>query len=180
MLARRHMTGLILAILAGTMSSAADAGIGGTADQAEKAVTEFCLPVLNGGDAAALAAKLGITPNYQAGSVQQEWAARNTGDYYHYPTMTGQLILVVKSEKKQLSCDVALFNVLPTEGEAAFEQVDAYMQGRHYRAVKGIPQEGAKAYKAGPMLFILLGPQRGVAPGEPQMHVAMKRRLYEY
>lgn len=179
MLAPRHITGLILAILVGTMSSASDSGFGGTADQAEKAVVEFCMPVVNGGDAAAIAAKLGITPNYQIGAGQQEWAARTNGDYYLYPTMTGQLVLVVKSEKKLLSCDVALFNVLPTEGEAAFEQVDAYMQGRHFRAVKGVPQ-GGKAYKAGPLLIILLGPQRGVSPGEPQMHVAMKRRLYEH
>jgi len=177
----RHHIWLFLAILAGMISPAASAGPDGPADRAEKAVTEFCLPVLAGGDAAATAEKLGIEQRYRVAPHLLDWATRNGGGtYYRYPTASGKLLIVVKAVKTQLACDVALFDVAPAEGERAFGQIDAIFQARHYRRVKGMPENGVKAYKGDRTLIILVGPRSGAGESDPQMHVTMKRRLYVF
>ncbi len=178
MLAPRRLLWLFIAILAGVFPQGANAQPGGPENLAEKAVTDFCMPVLNHGDAAAIAGKLGMEPDYRMPPAFMGWATRNQGDYFRYPTTSGELVVVLRKEEKQISCDVALFDVSYAVGQRTYSQIDAFFQSRRYRTIRGLPEGGAKAYKAGPTLIILLGPQRRAGEGEPEVHVTMKRRLY--
>lgn len=181
MLAPQRLVGLLLVILAGMTSPPAHAQFGAPADMAEKAVNEFCIPVvLRGGDAAAIADELGIEQDYRVPTRVAAWASRTEGDYYRYPTRDGLLLLVVNSGKKQLSCDVALFETSYAVGERTYRQIDAIFKRRHYRTIKGLPQHNAKAYKGDRMLIIIIGPQLRAGAGDPVTHVTMKRRLYAF
>lgn len=180
MLAPQRLVGLLLVILAGMTSPAAHAQFGAPADMAEKAVNEFCIPVvLRGSDATVIADKLGIEQDYRVAPRVMAWASRNEGDYYRFPTKDGLLLLVVSTRKKQLSCDVVLFDASYAVGERTYRQIDAIFKRRHYRKIRGLPQRNAKAYK-GDRMLIIIGPQLRPRVGDPVMHVTMKRRLYAF
>ena len=159
-----YMGAVLLAMLAGVAPALSDEG-DDPAEQALKAVTQFCEPVMNGGDTAALAKSLGII-------LRKDWPANVTawikssrpGDYYSAPLKKGTLAIDAPAVPRErlFPCQVALFDISPEEGERAYRTVEAYLQSHGYTPDPKLAGKGkltAKFQKANETFIFVLGPE---------------------
>jgi hypothetical protein len=139
-----------VALLAAGVANVAPAAAAESSDalvQVQKAVTQFCVPVTNGADAAETAQKAGIKPRSEWPPSAKAWAAGFTvggttiGQFFSLPLKTGTLLLLTdppdtlqlgRQPGRLTTCRVELFDVPDEEGHRLYKAMEAYFDSQGY------------------------------------------------